>query len=282
MQTNINKGNLSATINYKGAELVQFSKDGLNTIWEVDEQYWNKTSPILFPIVGALKNGEYIFEDKIYQLPRHGFARDYEFELIEKTENSAEFSLKFNDETLKVYPFEFELKIKYELSDNQLNIIYTIINLSDKKMWYSIGAHPAFKLDGNIESYALKFDDDKPLTSYLLDKDLFSGESKEIQLNENKLPLNYQLFEQDALVFKNQATSSLILIKDNIPQLKVSFSDFPYLGIWTKLDAPFICIEPWLGIADNANATGNLEEKEGIQSLRPHSEYKAVWSVEVL
>lgn len=281
MEITIQNQAIKAVIKTKGAELSSLQKEGKNYIWEINSEFWNKTSPILFPIVGALKNGEYFHEGKVYKLSRHGFARDFEFEVIENSENTVVFSLKSNEETLKVYPFHFELQLSYILEGNKLVVKYEIINRSSEKMYYSIGAHPAFNIDGNFEDFSLIFDDEKDLETYKLEQDLFSGKTEILKLNGNVLPLQYELFEEDALVFKNFATKSLTLAKNNESVMKVSFPDFPYLGIWTKKDAPFICIEPWLGIADNANASGKIEEKEGIQILENNSKKQIAWSVEL-
>jgi galactose mutarotase-like enzyme len=281
MEITIQNQAIKAVIKSKGAELSSLQKEGKNYIWEINSEFWNKTSPILFPIVGALKNGEYFHEGKVYKLSRHGFARDFEFEVIENSENAVVFSLKSNEETLKVYPFHFELQLSYILEGNKLVVKYEIINRSSEKMYYSIGAHPAFNIDGNFEDFSLIFDDEKDLETYKLEQDLFSGKTEILKLNGNVLPLQYELFEEDALVFKNFATKSLTLAKNNESVMKVSFPDFPYLGIWTKKDAPFICIEPWLGIADNANTSGKIEEKEGIQILENNSKKQIAWSVEL-
>lgn len=281
MEITIQNQAIKAVIKTKGAELSSLQKEGKNYIWEINSEFWNKTSPILFPIVGALKNGEYFHEGKVYKLSRHGFARDFEFEVIENSENAVVFSLKSNEETLKVYPFHFELQLSYILEGNKLVVKYEIINRSSEKMYYSIGAHPAFNIDGNFEDFSLIFDDEKDLETYKLEQDLFSGKTEILKLNGNVLPLQYELFEEDALVFKNFATKSLTLAKNNESVMKVSFPDFPYLGIWTKKDAPFICIEPWLGIADNANTSGKIEEKEGIQILENNSKKQIAWSVEL-
>ena len=281
MEITIQNQTIKAVIKTKGAELSSLKKGGKNYIWEINSEFWNKTSPILFPIVGALKNGEYFYDGNAYKLSRHGFARDFEFEVIENSENTVVFSLKSNEETLKVYPFHFELQLSYILEGNKLVVKYEIINRSSEKMYYSIGAHPAFNIDGNFEDFSLIFDDEKDLETYKLEQDLFSGKTEILKLNGNVLPLQYELFEEDALVFKNFATKSLTLAKNNESVMKVSFPNFPYLGIWTKKDAPFICIEPWLGIADNANTSGKIEEKEGIQILENNSKKQIAWSVEL-
>lgn len=281
MEVMIKNQLISATINSLGAELVELNKNDKKYIWEVDTNFWDKTSPVLFPTIGLLKNEEYRFNGKTYKLPRHGFARNFDFEVISKNEDSVVFSLKSSEKTLNIYPFQFELRISYLLEGNKLTVTYDVINLSEEKMYYSIGAHPAFAIDGNFEDFTLIFDEDKDLETHKLENELFSGRTETVQLHDKGLPLNYQLFEKDALVFKNSATQSLTIAKGKNPILKVEFSDFPYLGIWTKVNAPFICIEPWLGIADNVNSAGDLTEKEGIQMLESFGENSVSWSVEV-
>ena len=147
-------------------------------------------------------------------------------------------------------------------------------------MYYSIGAHPAFSIDGDLENYALEFDASENLITHKLAENLFSGETEVITLQGKILPLKYELFEKDAIVLKDNTTSSLLLLKKNIPQLKVNFPDFPFLGIWTKKNAPFICIEPWLGIADSHQSSGKIEKKEGIQVLNEKSNKSFEWNVE--
>ena len=281
METVIDNGILKAVILNKGAELKSLSKGDHHVIWEVDEAFWNKTSPILFPIVGALKDGHYFYNEKEYHLPRHGFARDQVFEVAECSSDRVVFSFKSNDETLKIYPFQFELKIIYTLIKDKLSIQYQIINLSNSEMLYSIGAHPAFAMDGNIEDYSLEFDNNKTLESHQLENDNFNGEIIQIPLSENRLALNYQLFENDAIVLKNYTTTSLVLLKNSQPKIKVDFQDFPFLGIWTKNNAPFICIEPWLGVADHVKTSGNLKDKEGIKTLEANSVDTLEWSISV-
>ncbi len=280
-QTIIENGILKATINHFGAELFALEKNGQNYIWEIDGNFWNKTSPILFPIVGGLKNNEYEYDGEMFSLPRHGFAREKNFQVVAKTGNSVTFSLQYDDETLKIYPFKFELQIIYTLRDSELFVQYLVKNLDSEKLYFSIGAHPAFKIVGDFENYSLEFDRPETLIFYQLHDNLFSGKTREIQLNSTQLPLDYQLFENDAIVLKNYTTTSLKLFNQNQPILNVKFSEFPYLGIWTKKDAPFICIEPWLGIADNHNASGKIEEKEGIQTLEALSQQSFEWSIEL-
>ena len=260
---------ISASIDSLGAELIRLEKDSKNYIWTVDETYWNKTSPILFPIVGRLKNDTYRIENKTYELPRHGFARNLEFQIVNQTESSVVFVLESNSETLKNYPFEFQLQLQYKLVGNELIMKYSVENKSKVSMPFSIGAHPAFTIEDSFSDYSLKFNQTEEFISYELDNEQFSNSFRKINSENGQINLNYSLFEKDALVFKHLQSNKLTLLKKNEPVLSVQFEGFPYLGIWTKPNAPFLCIEPWCGLADNVNHNGNIFEKEGINLLHP-------------
>lgn len=263
----LSNNKISASINTIGAELIRLEKDNQNYIWTVNETYWNKTSPILFPIVGRLKNDAYTIADKKYELPRHGFARNFEFQILNQTENSVVFVLESNSETLKNYPFEFKLQLEYELDGNELKMNYSVENRSEVTMPFSIGAHPAFAIEDSFSDYSLQFNEAEEFVSYELENEQFNNSFRKINSENGQINLNYSLFEKDALVFKHLKSNELILLNKNKPVLSVQFEGFPYLGIWTKPNAPFLCIEPWCGLADNVNHNGNIFEKEGIQLL---------------
>ncbi|WP_374399487.1 aldose 1-epimerase family protein [Flavobacterium sp.] len=265
----ITNNKISASIDTLGAELIRLEKDNKNYIWTVDETYWNKTSPILFPIVGRLKNDTYSIENKTYELPRHGFARNFEFQIVNQTESSVVFVLESNSETLKNYPFEFQLQLQYKLVGNELIMKYSVENKSKVSMPFSIGAHPAFTIEDSFSDYSLKFNQTEEFISYELDNEQFSNSFRKINSENGQINLNYSLFEKDALVFKHLQSNKLTLLKKNEPVFSVQFEGFPYLGIWTKPNAPFLCIEPWCGLADNVNHNGNIFEKEGINLLHP-------------
>ena len=269
MLITITNNKISASIDSLGAELIRLEKDNQNYIWTVDETYWNKTSPILFPIVGRLKNDTYSIENKTYELPRHGFARNFEFQIVNQTESSVVFVLESNSETLKNYPFEFQLQLQYKLVGNELIMKYSVENKSKVSMPFSIGAHPAFTIEDSFSDYSLKFNQTEEFISYELDNEQFSNSFRKINSENGQINLNYSLFEKDALVFKHLQSNKLTLLKKNEPVLSVQFEGFPYLGIWTKPNAPFLCIEPWCGLADNVNHNGNIFEKEGINLLHP-------------
>ncbi len=283
MTTTITNSYLTAEINHSGAELfsLKTNSNDKEYVWEGNPKYWGKHSPILFPIVGTMKDNTYTYNSVPHHLSRHGFARDRVFELIEKKENSAIFSMQSSEETLKVYPFHFELQISYILKDKSLNINYKVINKGESKMPFSIGAHPAFSLAGNFENYSLQFEKEEPLVYNLLENDLVSNETKILPTTNNLVPLDYQLFKNDALIFKSLKSNYLTILETGSPILRVHYEDFPNLGIWTKKDAPFLCIEPWFGYSDSVESSGNLIDKEGIQILEVNETFKSNFSIEI-
>ena len=283
LETTLSNATLSAIIHSKGAELVSLKNTkGRAYIWGGNSEFWGKHSPILFPIVGTLKGNHYRYNNQKYQLPRHGFARDMPFELIEKTDSKVTFSLKASTETKIIYPFDFELQISYTLEENGLSVGYKIFNATNESMPFSIGAHPAFALPETFESYTLAFEFNEELKSYILENDLLSDNSFKVILHKNKLPLTYSLFENDALIFKEIQSKRITLLENEKPILTIHYSDFKNFGIWTKINAPFICLEPWLGYSDTYESSGNINEKEGIQFVGANSAFLCTFKIEIL
>jgi galactose mutarotase-like enzyme len=283
MDVIIQNSKFKATINSKGAELVSMQNKltSREYIWDGNPVFWGKHSPVLFPIVGTLKDNFYIYENKKYELSRHGFARDLEFDLLQKTENQVTFSLKASESTKTKFPFDFELHLKYIIEDSKLTISYDIFNHGNSKMPFSIGGHPAFALPENFENYSLEFEKQENLDCFVLENDLIST-SYPILLNEKKLSLEYSIFEKDALIFKKLESKKIAILENNAPLLTVSFSDFKNLGIWTKNKAKFICLEPWLGYSDTIISNGNIFEKEGIILLEENKNFTCELSIEIL
>ncbi|OIR12757.1 aldose 1-epimerase [mine drainage metagenome] len=281
---------LNVVIASRGAELQNiFNKQtSLEYLWNGDEKFWAKRSPVLFPIVGGLKDNTYFYNNQSYQIKtRHGFARDSEFEVVEQNADSIRFSMQPNEETNKNYPFSFEFQIFYQLIENKVSVTYFIKNTDDKNILFSVGAHPAFNVplvDGTqFSDYYLLFNETENAGKYPLSKDgLIEKEAVPFLINTNKLPLTKELFYNDALVFKHLASNSISIVSDKTKHgLKVVFDDFPYMGIWNFKDADFVCIEPWCGIADTVDTTQQLAEKEGINNLHAGENFKRTWTVEV-
>lgn len=281
MKTTISSQQFSATINSLGAELISLKNNSTEYIWEGNPTFWGKHSPVLFPIVGTLKNNSFTHNNKEYQLSRHGFAREMEFEVVKKSENSVSFLLVSNEKTVANYPFDFQLLLTYTLTNNSLDVQYEVINTSEDEMFFSIGAHPAFALPNSFENYSLAFEENE-LHYNLLENDLLSNKQSVLHLKNNQLDLNYDLFKNDALVFKQLKTKSITILENATPFLKVHFSAFPNLGIWTNVNAPFICIEPWFGYSDSNESSGNLSEKEAILNLVSKATFQSNFTIEIL
>jgi galactose mutarotase-like enzyme len=267
---------LSVKINLMGAELasIVYKSTGQEYIWQGDKDIWAYHAPNLFPIVGSLNNSTLNIEDKTYTLGRHGFARTSSFRRIESAPEHAQFALRFNEETLKVYPYKFEFQVVYHLSGRSLQVAYKVINLDDKDVYFSVGAHPAFNVplleNESYENYYLEFEKEENLSRYTLnDKGLFSGNTIPV-LSGNKLSLTKDMFLEDAIVFK-QLESKKITLKNETGTRKVEidFPKFKSLGLWAKPGASFVCIEPWLGYSDNEGDALDITKKEGIQIVEP-------------
>ncbi len=279
---------LRITVASKGAELksVITKADQHEFLWQGNPEFWGKSSPVLFPIVGTLKNGRYVYDEKEYQLPRHGFARDYNFKAEQNTDTQLTFSLESSEETLKVYPFRFKLLIIYTLNENNLEVAYKVENLSlTEPMYFSLGAHPAFKVGESaidFNNYSLLFNKEEKLKVNLLTNGLLSTAEQEVMLNNQKLELDYKLFENDALVLLDMKSDTITLLnEDDDPVLNFSFENFPYFGLWTVKDSGFICLEPWCGFSDFENHNQELKIKAGINKLQPKQSWSASWSVRI-
>lgn len=283
MKIILSNSELTATIDSFGAELISLkNNNNREYIWEGNPDYWGKHSPILFPIVGSLKNNSYHNNNSIFHLQRHGFAREMDFDVLEQSNGKVVFSLKETAATLEKYPFKFELQISYTLTNSELKIGFNVINNNPFSMPFSIGAHPAFAIANKFESYELLFEKSENLVVSKLENDLISNSTYKLPIENNSLPLTYSLFENDALIFKTIESKSVTICENGIPFLKVHYNDFPSLGIWTKSQAPFICIEPWIGYADTVENNGNIEEKEGIKILGVNQTFETNYLIEIL
>lgn len=282
MKISIKNQYLEAEFSEIGAELISLKSNNKEYIWNGNPEFWGKHSPILFPIVGTLKGDTYYYENKSYQLSRHGFARDKKFQVVKHEDCKIVFSLKEDDETLQDYPFRFELQITYELLYNQLKVEYSVSNNSNSKMYFSIGGHPAFALQNSFKEYSLKFEGKTDLEFSLLENNLLLAQTQKLETNNNELQLNYKQFEKDALVFKNQNIKAITIKEKDTDIVRINVENFPDLGIWTKNNAPFICIEPWFGHADRLETNQQLVEKEGILFLEKNDTFNAFYTIEIL
>ncbi|EBD1574543.1 aldose 1-epimerase family protein [Listeria monocytogenes] len=273
-----------------GAELTRiFHKDtGLEYLWNADSKFWGRHSPVLFPTVGRLVEDTYLVDGKPYHLGQHGFARDRDFQVIEQTEKSVRFELDADEDSLAVYPYKFKLSIIYTIEKNTVAVSYEVENTDNKRIYFSIGAHPAFNLpltDGTtFEDYYLDFGTEENLETLCLEGPYRSGEIKKVvDKPAQYLPLSYDLFKNDALIFEALKQKEMTIKSDKTPHfVKVSFPEFPFVGVWTaKPGTPFLCIEPWYGIADGAGESVELRDKVGIEHLEPEAVFASEYEITV-
>ncbi|TGE27045.1 aldose 1-epimerase family protein [Hymenobacter metallicola] len=282
------------TINSQGAELSSLVRKDLpeiadlEYIWPADPAVWARHAPVLFPIVGRLPQDTYRHQGREYRLPQHGFARDREFMVVEQTAESLTFELRADAQSRQVYPFDFVLRIGYQLRGLQLTVQWQVQNPdSAQELLFSIGAHPAFNcplMPGEkFEDYFFHFDHPVTLERHLLEGGLLNGQTAPVLQQETEMPLTYELFAQDALVFKHFDFTHISLrsfASDRAVRLR--FDGFPFLGLWTKGEgARFVCIEPWQGIASSVGGPPELADKEGILTLAPGQEYSAQYAIAI-
>ena len=277
---------VSASINPYGAELKSLINKENNTeyIWQADPTYWNRSAPVLFPIVGEVKNNTIIVGGEQYALNRHGFARDSMFTVAKQTEDSVTFTLESTAETKKIFPFEFRFSVQYTLEGKKIHVYFITENIGADTMFFSVGAHPAFNLPtSNITDYYIEFEKPETLSRYLLADNLFSGETEVVLKNSNRMELQTLLFDKDAIVFKNMQSGWMALkSKSGDYSVKMDLEGFPYFGIWTKPNCEqFICLEPWCGLADSSNFNGEFKDKEGVISLASGEVFERVFTIDI-
>lgn len=281
---------LKVSIASDGAEVreVKHKKNGLSYMWTGDSAFWGRVSPVLFPIVGRLKGDQYAIAGQTYQMSQHGFLRDVSFEVTFQTTDRVNFLFESAGRFTDIYPYEFKAVIHYTLKENSLAVTWEIINENEGEMYFSMGAHPAFKIplmeEETIEDYSLKFSPaaNKRVTEYELTASLIL-EKGSVDVVE-AMPLSPSLFANDALVYSNIDRVILTSSKTN-SGVDMTLKDFPFVGIWTKYKetdgsvAPFVCIEPWYGVADRHDATGEFKEKFGVNKLAVGETFQAEYSM---
>ncbi len=281
----ISNKKISISVNSLGAELTSLKSNDTELLWQSDKNVWPRYAPVLFPIVGKVKNDQYSYKDSVYKLTQHGFARDKEFALTEQKENVLEFELTANEETLKIYPFHFSFGIRYELQDSTLKVEYVVFNPDKDDLLFSVGAHPGFnckRVNGeSLNDFYLEFENKNELIIEKLSEGLLSGETSVLKLNAGKLQLSTALFDNDALVFKNTQIENVKLCSGRSKQqITMNCKDWPYFGIWTKKGSDaFVCLEPWYGITDTKQSLGNITSKEGIIKLKQNSKFMAFFNI---
>ncbi len=273
--------NFSLAVKEVGAELnsLKSKKTGIEYIWFGDESVWYGQSPILFPIIGRLLDDKYCLNGNEYTMAKHGIVRKKPFKLVESTKDTLTFIQTDDAESLALYPFHFELKVKFILTNCGLRVIHTVTNTDEKEMYFSFGAHPGFNCE--IGDF-LEFSEDSELLTERIDNEsILIDEKFPVDMSENKIELTKTLFDNDALILSGLKSKN-IKIKSNKHDRIISFNfDSPFLGIWAKPDAPYVCIEPWWGVNDDYHKKPDISQKRGIMSLKPQESKTFSWEVSV-
>ena len=269
----ISNDQITIKIDPHGAELKSIKKENIEYLWQGDPQYWKRTSPILFPIVGRLIDNEYIYNDKTYEMSQHGFARDMAFELVSTCRFGATYALQNNKSTLAKYPFKFRLLVNYVILDATVTVNWTLENIDNKPIYFSIGAHPAF----NFENGSI-IEINKETTQYKMNGTPFIHSDNDVVIKS--IVIDNDTFKNDAIILSD---IDKIVIKDDIKEVEVKCSGFPYVGLWSRVkegkNAPFTCIEPWYGLADTVGHDKIFAHKKGIKKLNVGGVFKSSYKI---
>ncbi|WP_302118181.1 aldose 1-epimerase family protein [uncultured Limosilactobacillus sp.] len=272
---------LTVQIDKLGAQLhsIKRQDNGIEYLWQGDPASWKRQAPILFPFVGRLKDDQYRYNDQIYHQTQHGFARDREFQVIEQTPTMVVMEQHDDDKTRKVYPFSFSLQVKYLLEEDSIKISYIVKNPSkNEALIYAIGAHPGFNMPlttkGKFDQVELSVRPAAKYSRIVLDGAYNDSAHPQVIDMTDSLPLNHELFNRDAIIFKTDGSHFTAKLTDKDANHGVEVDTFAteYVGVWSQYPAtaPFVCVEPWWGIADNVNTDGQLLHKQGMHRLAPN------------
>lgn len=282
---------LKVVLHPKGAEIISITgmQDGLNYMWKRDPIQWANSAPILFPIVGAVKNDQYTIDDQIYHMTQHGFARHNEFTTDQKSDTDVTFTLTPNEEIKKQYPYLFELKVRYTLDKNQLHCDINVKNTDDQNIYFQIGGHPAFACplmeNESSNDYYLEFSDNETKGRKVIDVEK-RGMSRIVEPffeNERRFFVRQDLFSRDAIVLQDFVSKSVSLKSLNHDKSLVFYMNgFDHVGIWAaKHVGGLIAIEPWVGHADYVDFDGDFKDKQSCVELKPDASFQCDFTIEI-
>ena len=282
---------LTIQVNDKGAELWSVKdKEGTEYLWQGDEKYWRDKAPNLFPYIARLTEGKYQLQGKFYEMSAHGFAKKMTFQAEQISENHVVFTLKNNEETYASYPYKFTFSVIYKLEEKRLSITCYVKNEDEKEMYFGIGGHPGFNVpleDGfTFEDYYLEFDESKQAKRVEFSPDCYvTGGLHEYQMEEGvRIPLEHNLFDDDAIVLAEVGKSVLLTSKGGKKGIRVTYPDMDYIGFWhkPKTDAPYVCIEPWSSLPSRKGIIEDLATKPDLIHLQAGAEYENQYFIDVI
>lgn len=266
----------------QGCELTSIygKKEQTEYLWQGNPDIWEGQSPILFPIVGRLIDDKYYLDGKEYTMPKHGFARKMKWGFLSADEKSMTFILSETPETLSIFPYSFDVKVTFSLNENKLSVSHDIVNKNDKVMYFSLGAHPAFNCKiGDV----LTFDESETLESEKIDlvRSLRLPETYPVLNNSRDIIITDDIFNEDALILHGIKSKNITLSTDGA-KIKFNLGNAPYLGIWSKPGAPYVCIEPWCGVNDSTDKKDDFSQKDAINALEAGSTFNYTWTAEFI
>ncbi len=282
MEITLKNDKVRAVIYSKGSELKSLLVNGRELMWSGDPMFWPNTSPVLFPMIGTLRDGKTIINGADYRLPKHGFVRDFEHTPECITATSVTLSMEQNETTKACFPFMFKFSINYTLTADGVAITKTVKNNSDVDMPFAIGAHPAFATPGDFTDYRLEFPETETanIPNYNKKTGLYENENRRTIIENSKvMPLNHEMFSNDVLHMEKPASRSVSLLGKDNKGVRVDFPDYTSLGIWQAINAPFLCIEPWCGSQDYDNGNGVFADKTGVVTIKPGEEKSFTYTI---
>ncbi len=274
---------LTAQINDFGAELhsLKSKADGHEYIWQGDPAVWSGQAPVLFPVIGRLLGDKYRYNGVEYPMQKHGFARKKTFEVVSCACNEAVFVLRSDDETIACYPFRFELYVKFTLAGKTLRAMHTVVNRTDGEMYFSLGGHPGFNC---AIGDRLEFDKEETVDTVSIDEDSFRlPEKTPVLQGEKTITITEHIFDGDALILSGLRSKAVTLRREaGEHEVRFTFGDVPYLGVWAKPGAPYVCLEPWCGVNDDRRERDDVSQKDAILRLPAGGVFDLVYIAEIL
>jgi galactose mutarotase-like enzyme len=291
MKIELKNNLIQVKIAQKGAELqsIKTLADNHEYMWQGDPKSWNRQSPILFPHIGGLNSDKYTYKEEEYSLSPHGFARDMNYEIIEQTDTKVVFSVSETKDTLKVFPFCFQLMLGYEIDGDTVKVTYSVINKDSEKMFFSIGGHPGFICpieEGlNFDDYKITLNKKEDSKRRIKGSAVLTGEKRDFFNSSNVINLEHPLFDDGALIFDDLKSDELTLESDKgSKKVIMNFKGFPYMGIWSKpgTSSNLICLEPWYGVDSTEGDSPEWVKKEGLIQLDDGAEFNSFYTIKVL
>ncbi|MBL8518622.1 MAG: aldose 1-epimerase family protein [Betaproteobacteria bacterium] len=275
-------GDLTCAIAHRGAELRSLRQADDEFIWQRDPAWWPGAAPILFPLIGRLKDERYTHHGREYRIAKHGFARDLPFTVESFAGHRATFTLEDSAETRAAWPFAFRLAVSFTLDAHGLSVNYAVENRSEAVMPFALGSHPAFALPlGPLEAWRVRFAEVESASCHRMAANLLSSAREPFAFeNDRDIPLSAALFERDALIFRGVRSRRIELIHDTRgPRLDFDTGGAPTLALWAKPGAPYVCFEPWWGLDDTSETNVELAAKPGLLRLHAGARFNAGYSV---